>query len=69
MESLFSSYICYDGNLSKKRELGSLNKIKDNYPKIAISADRLKADFEGGIRHINIIDWLLDANKKIIKYY
>lgn len=53
----------------KKRELRSLNKIKDNYPKIVISADRLKADFEGGIRHINIIDWLLDTNEEIIKNY
>ena len=53
----------------KKRKLRSLNKIEDNYPKIVISADRLKADFEGGIRHINIIDWLLDTNEEIIKNY
>ena len=53
----------------RSRELRSLNKIDDNYPKIVISADRLKADFEGGIRHINIIDWLLDTKEEIIKNY
>ena len=53
----------------KERELGSLRSIDNNYPKVVISADRLKADFKGGIKHINIIDWLLDDKEELIKNF
>ncbi|MDR2846616.1 MAG: ATP-binding protein [Candidatus Methanoplasma sp.] len=41
------------------RELRPLKAIRDNYPKTVISTDVLKADFEGGIKHIHIIDFLM----------
>ncbi|NLA24547.1 MAG: ATP-binding protein [Bacteroidales bacterium] len=41
-----------------EREVRSLRAIKDNYPKYIISVDTILTDFEG-IKHINIVDWLL----------
>ncbi|MDR3282169.1 MAG: ATP-binding protein [Candidatus Methanoplasma sp.] len=43
------------------RELRSLRAAGDSRPKTVISADRLTADFSDGIKHTNIVDWLLDA--------
>jgi len=45
-----------------KRELASLRKISDNYPKYLLTLDEVfgKADYEG-IKKINVIDWLLGA--------
>jgi predicted AAA+ superfamily ATPase len=40
-----------------KRELGSFNHVKDNYPKFLITLDDFKFDYNG-IQHINLIDWL-----------
>ena len=43
-----------------KRELGSLQKIKDHYPKLILTLDEdPQADYEG-IRRINALEWLLD---------
>ena len=42
-----------------EREARSLDAVKDNYPKTILSMDRVKADPGKGIRHINVIDWLL----------
>ena len=43
-----------------KRELGSLQKIKDHYPKMILTLDEdPQADYEG-IRRINALEWLLD---------
>lgn len=45
-----------------KRELASLQKIKDNYPKILLTLDDdPDADYDG-IRRLNALDWLLDIN-------
>ncbi len=42
-----------------EREFGNLERIKDNYPKYVVSGDL--PDFSrGGIKHYNIIDFLLD---------
>ena len=43
-----------------KRELASLQKINDNYPKILLTLDDIivNRDYEG-IKHINLIQWLL----------
>lgn len=43
-----------------KRELASLRKINDNYPKILLTLDDIivNPDYEG-IKHINLIQWLL----------
>jgi len=41
-----------------KRELKSLKRINDNYPKLLITQDKvLNEDFQG-IKHINVIDFL-----------
>ena len=41
------------------RELAPLRGISDNYPKTLLTLDRVGlGDFEG-IRHVNVIDWLL----------
>lgn len=42
-----------------EREFGAFDSVKDNYPKYVLSLD--KFDFSrNGIKHINIIDFLLD---------
>lgn len=44
-----------------EREFGAYNCINDNYPKYVISLD--KQDFSrNGIKHINIIDFLMSDN-------
>ncbi|MDR0575966.1 MAG: ATP-binding protein [Candidatus Accumulibacter sp.] len=40
-----------------ERELRPLRKIKDNYPKILLTADPDNETFEG-IRKVNVVDWL-----------
>lgn len=45
------------------RELKPLQKTKDFYPKYLLTMDKeLETDYDG-IRKINVIDWLLDANE------
>ncbi len=41
------------------REFGNLLKIKDNFPKIVVSSDKFKVQTYEGIKHINIIDFLM----------
>lgn len=41
------------------REFGNLLKIKDNFPKIVISSDKFKVQSYQGIKHINIVDFLM----------
>jgi len=53
----------------QERELTPLRAINDNYPKVVISSDRQKADFRGGVKHINIVDWLLDIEEDSIRNY
>ncbi len=46
---------------TKQREFGAYNVINDNYPKYVITLDNLSYEFNG-IKHINLIDFLLDDN-------
>ena len=46
---------------TKKREFGAYDSINDNYPKYVITLDKLNYEYNG-IKHINIIDFLLDEN-------
>ncbi len=46
---------------TKNREFGAYNIINDNYPKYVISLDKLTYEYNG-IKHINLIDFLLDDN-------
>lgn len=44
-----------------KRELASLQAIKDNYPKILLTLDEIgNGSNYDGIKQINVIDWLLE---------
>ena len=43
----------------KERELKALNSLRDSYPKTIISTDIIRADLPNGIRHLNIVDFLL----------
>ena len=43
-----------------EREFSSLEKINDNYPKYVISMDEFDMS-RNGIRHINIIDFLMTS--------
>ena len=44
-----------------KRELASLEKIDDHYPKFLLTLDRIGSGISHkGIQHINLLDWLLD---------
>lgn len=49
-----------DGN-TLKRELSPLESISDHFPKFLLTLDEVPkgANFNG-IRHLNLIDWLLD---------
>lgn len=44
---------------TKIREFGAYDVIKDNYPKYVISLDKMTYEFNG-IKHVNLIDFLLD---------
>jgi hypothetical protein len=44
------------------RELGSLEKIKDNYPKYLLTTDAFTQNQQGVI-HLNVFNWLLAENK------
>jgi len=44
----------------RKRELAPFVSLKDNYEKTVLSMDTLKFHNIDGIKHRNIIDWLLD---------
>lgn len=45
----------------RKRELGPLQKIRDNYEKIVLSLEPgLDASYDG-IKSLNLVDWLLDG--------
>ncbi len=46
---------------TKKREFGAYDVIKDNYPKYVITLDKMKYEYNG-IKHINLIDFLLNEN-------
>lgn len=41
------------------REMGSFNRIKDNYEKIILTLDRFTLGNYEGIKVINVLDWLL----------
>lgn len=44
---------------TKNREFGAYNIINDNYPKYVITLDKVTYEYNG-IKHINLIDFLLD---------
>ncbi len=46
---------------TKKREFGAYDVINDNYPKYVITLDKLTYEYNG-IKHVNLIDFLLDEN-------
>ena len=47
-----------------KREVKSLKMINDNYPKYIISLDKVGVNSNiDGIKHINLIDWLIKDNE------
>lgn len=45
-----------------EREFGSLEKIKDNYPKYLLTTDFFTQN-RSGIIHLNVFNWLLEINK------
>ncbi|MNS79839.1 hypothetical protein D3C72_1135020 [compost metagenome] len=44
-----------------EREFGSLEKIKDNYPKYLLTTDSFTQN-RSGIKHLNVFNWLLETN-------
>ena len=46
----------------RERELKPLQRIRDNYEKLVLSKDYGSEDSYDGIRHVHIIDWLLNEN-------
>ncbi len=48
---------------TEKREFGSLEKVKDNYPKYLLSAESFPQD-RNGIIHKNVFEWLLENERK-----
>ena len=55
--------VAYTANDEKtlKRELSSLKKIRDSYPKYLLTTDFETSNIEG-IQRLNVIDWLLEVN-------
>ena len=51
------------GEDTKKREFGSLKSIRDNFPKTILTMDRFNLGVFGGIRVLNVIDWMLGSEK------
>lgn len=45
-----------------EREIRSLDAVNDNYPKTVLSLDKIMSQPGNGIKHLNIIDWLLGRN-------
>ena len=43
-----------------EREVRSLRDVGDNFPKTVLSLDSFLVPIDGGIKHRNIVDWLLD---------
>ena len=50
------------------REIAPLQKVSDHYPKFIISMDEISVN-EDGIRQINIMDFLLESERKSIYFY
>ena len=48
---------------TEKREFGSLEKVKDNYPKYLLSAESFPQS-KNGIIHENVFEWLLNNEEK-----
>lgn len=46
-----------------EREFGSLEKIKDNYPKYLLTTDSFTQN-RSGIKHLNVFNWLIETNDK-----
>jgi predicted AAA+ superfamily ATPase len=46
-----------------EREARALDGVNDNYPKTIITMDRIRNAPGKGIRHLNVIDWLLDIQR------
>ena len=46
-----------------EREARALDGVNDNYPKTILSMDRIRTDPGKGIRHENVIDWLLGTDR------
>ena len=44
--------------LTAEREFGSLERIKDNYPKFVLTTDSFTQN-RIGIKHVNVFQWLL----------
>ena len=49
-----------------EREFGALEKINDNYPKYLLTTDGFTQN-RGGIHHLNVFNWLLNADIEIIQ--
>lgn len=47
-------------NDTLNRELASFQAIKDNYPKIVLTLDRIGLGDYNGIKILNVVDWLLN---------
>lgn len=45
----------------REREVRSLRDVDDNFPKTVLSLDSFVVPIGGGIKHRNLIEWLLDA--------
>ena len=46
---------------TREREMDPLRSVRDNYSKTVLTLDRYGLGTYGGIRAVNIIDWLLDV--------
>lgn len=57
---MFQDYLKENG--VEEKQIISIKKINDNYPKYILTLDDdLDADFDG-IKKINVLDWLLEKN-------
>ena len=61
MEKLYIqvSYLLASAETAK-REFASLEAISDSFPKYVLTLDPLLRGNDKGVRHLNLVDWLLD---------
>ena len=49
---------------TRNREFGSLESIRDNFPKTVLTMDRFNLGTFEGIKVVNVVDWMLGAERR-----
>ena len=50
-----------------EREISPFRLIRDNHPKTVLSMDSFVTDLPDGLRHVNLLDWLLSERRRTVQ--